>query len=35
MRQEKFVSKFVAREGRSVIPIQNGTWFRAAPMSKD
>jgi hypothetical protein len=24
-RQEKFVSKFVAREGRSVIPIQN--WY--------
>jgi hypothetical protein len=23
MRQEKFVSKFVVREGRSVIPIQN------------
>jgi hypothetical protein len=24
-RQEKFVSKFVAREGQSVIPIQN--WY--------
>ncbi len=31
MRQDKFVSKFVARECWSVLPIQTGTYFWAAP----